>query len=126
MVIALENSPEFKVVGFLDDNINLHRQYLLGKKIYSLDNLEKLIQLKEINLVFLALPSINRQKRNQIIDDLNRFKIRVKTLPSIQDIVDGKISISDIRIYLLKISLVESKLDQTSNYYLKILTQKLF
>ncbi len=97
LVIALENSPEFKVVGFLDDNINLHKQYLLGQKIYSFDNLEKLIQLKEINLVFLALPLINRQKRNQIIEDLNKYKIQVKTLPSIQDIVDGKISISDIK-----------------------------
>ena len=40
---------------------------------------------------------IGRAKRNQIIDSLNKYKITVKTLPSIQDIVDGKISISDIK-----------------------------
>ena len=97
LVVALENSPEFKVVGFLDDNSELYRQVLLGKKIYSLDNLEKLVKTRDINLVFLALPFISRIKRNQIIDDLNKYKIIVKTLPSIQDIIEGKISVSDIK-----------------------------
>jgi FlaA1/EpsC-like NDP-sugar epimerase len=45
----------------------------------------------------LALPSITRQKRNQIINNLNKYKVTVKTLPSVQDIVDGKVSISDIK-----------------------------
>jgi FlaA1/EpsC-like NDP-sugar epimerase len=40
---------------------------------------------------------ISRQRRNQIIDILNRYKITVKTLPSIKDIFDGKISVSDIK-----------------------------
>ena len=47
LIIALENSPEYKVVGFLDDNIQLHKQVLLGKSIYSPNKLEKLIQTKE-------------------------------------------------------------------------------
>ena len=34
LLIALENSPEFNVVGFLDDDIELHRQLLLGKKFF--------------------------------------------------------------------------------------------
>jgi len=97
LVIALENSIEFKVVGFIDDNSELHKQFLLGKKIYSLSNIKDLIETKEIDLVFLALPMIGRAKRNQIIDSINKYKITVKTLPSIQDIVEGKISISDIK-----------------------------
>ena len=32
LVIALENSPKFNVLGFLDDNNELHRRVLLGKK----------------------------------------------------------------------------------------------
>ena len=97
LLIALENSPEFNVVGFLDDDIELHRQLLLGKKIFSLDNLEKLISNSNITLVFLALPSVSRSKRNQIIKNLNKFKLIVKTLPSILEIVDGRIKVSDIK-----------------------------
>ena len=97
LVIALENSLEFKVVGFLDDNDQLHGQVLLGQIIYSLSKLEKLIKTKDIGLIFLALPTIRKSKRNKIIEKLNQFKLSVKTLPSISEIVDGRITISDIK-----------------------------
>ena len=97
LVISLENSLEFKVVGFLDDNSELHRQVLFGQTIYSTSNLEKLVITKDVSLVFLALPSIDRSIRNQIIKKLNKHKLIVKTLPSISEIVDGRISISDIK-----------------------------
>ena len=97
LIIALENSIEFKIVGFLDDNSELHRQVLLGQKIYSPHNLEKLIRKKDVGLIFLALPSISRNKRNQIIQKLNQFKLIVKTLPSVSEIVSGKITISNIK-----------------------------
>jgi len=97
LVIALENSLEFKVIAFLDDNEQLHRQFILGKTVYSMINLENLVKTKNISLVFLALPTISRSKRNQIIENLNQYKLTVKTLPSISEIVDGKITISDIK-----------------------------
>ena len=97
LVIALENSPEFKVEGFLDDNKQLHRQVLLGQNIYSPLNLEKVVRIKNISLVFLALPTINRNKRNEIIENLNQFKLTVKTLPSISEIVDGRVTLSDVK-----------------------------
>ncbi len=97
LVISLENSPEFKVVGFLDDNNDLHKQVLLGQTIYSPSNIEKLIQNKDVSLVFLALTAISRSKRNQIIDKINQYKLIVKTLPSVSEIVDGRITISDIK-----------------------------
>ena len=97
LAIALENSLEFKVEGFLDDNNQLHKQVLFGKTVYSPLMLKELTKLKDINIIFLALPSISRSKRNQIIKNLNKFKINVKTLPSVSEIVDGKITISDIK-----------------------------
>ena len=97
LVIALENSPEFKVVGFLDDNDQLHRQIILGQTIYAPSKLENLIQNKDIIFIFLALPTIGRSKRNQIIKKLNQYKLSIKTLPSISEIVDGRITISDIK-----------------------------
>ena len=37
------------------------------------------------------------QKRNQIIQTLNQYKLSVKTLPSVSEIVDGRITVSDIK-----------------------------
>ena len=97
LLTALENSSEFKVIGFLDDNSQLQRQILLGQTIYSPSSLERLIKTKNVSTIFLALPTIDRVKRNQIIKQLNKYKLIVKTLPSISEIVDGRITISDIK-----------------------------
>ena len=97
LLTALESSSEFKVIGILDDDSQLHRQILLGKIIYSPSNLDRLIKTKNISIIFLALPTIDRVKRNQIIKQLNKYKLIVKTLPSISEIVDGRITISDIK-----------------------------
>ena len=56
-----------------------------------------MINSKDVSLVLLALPSIGRNRRNQIIEELKKFKIKVKTLPSVQDILTDKITISDIK-----------------------------
>jgi len=97
LVNSLQNNTEFKVIGFLDDNKRLYKKVLLGKKIYPSSDLKKLITSKGDILVFLAIPSIDRSKRNEIINKLNRFKLTVKTLPSISQIIDGRVTISDIK-----------------------------
>ena len=97
LLISLENNLEMKVVGFLDDDPQFHEQEILGQTVYDPLNLDKLINKKNIDIILLALPSITRQRRNQIISNLNQYKIIVKTLPSVQDIIQGKVSISDIK-----------------------------
>jgi len=97
LLFSLENNPEMKVIGFLDDNQQYHNLTILGQTVFNPLDIDKIINLKNIDLVLLALPSISRAKRNQIIEHINKYKIIVKTLPSIQDIVDEKISVSDIK-----------------------------
>ena len=97
LLTSLESNTEMKVVGFLDDDYQFHRQIILGQTVYDPKNVEKLISTKSIDTILLALPSITRQKRNQILNDLNKHRVIVKTLPSIQDIVDGRVSVSDIK-----------------------------
>ena len=93
----LENSNEFKVVGFLDDDKSLHGQNLERLTIYGIENLNKLIASKGVELVLLALPSINRFKRNQILNKLHQYKLKVHTLPTVEDIVGGNVTVSDIK-----------------------------
>ena len=97
LVISLKNNPEFKVVGILDDNNQLENKEVLGLKIYSSSNLNKLATTKNVSLVFLAIPSLGRSRRNQIIKKLSEFKLVVKTLPSVSEIIDGRVTISDIK-----------------------------
>ena len=56
------NSKSMKVVGFLDDDDRLHKQILLGYKVNDLSRLDKLILAKDVDYIFLAMPSIGRSK----------------------------------------------------------------
>ena len=100
LLISLENNALYKVVGFLDDNPQLHRQNLLGQKIYNPNKIENLRQNKKISLVLFAIPSINKSKKNEIIKNLNKEKLVFKSLPNVNDIIEEKISISDIKDFL--------------------------
>lgn len=97
LVLSLKKNTEFKVIGFLDDNKRKKNKIFIGKPIYSPTNLKKIISSKKVGLIFLAMPSVGRNKRNQIIKKLSKYKLVVKTLPSISQIIDGRVTISDIK-----------------------------
>lgn len=97
LVSALENSNKIAVEAFVDDNKSFHKKMLLGKMIYSTDNLEKLIKKKNISHILIAIPSANRKRRQEIFEKLSKYKLKIKTLPSISDLVDGKVTITDIK-----------------------------
>ena len=97
LVSALANSNELKVVGFLDDDDRLHGQVLQGQEIYSPLKIADLIKSKEVQLVLLALPSISRSKRNEILKSLSNYPLQVQTLPTVADIIKGRVSLSDIK-----------------------------
>jgi FlaA1/EpsC-like NDP-sugar epimerase len=124
LLTSLENNLEMKVFGFLDDDPQFHRQKILGQMVYDPSNIDKLINKRNINLILLALPSISRQKRNQIINNLNKFKIIVKTLPSVQDIVEGRVSVSDIRDLTIDDLLNREQVQPNSELLSKNITSK--
>ena len=97
LVSALANSNELKVVGFLDDDDRLQGQVLQGQEIYSSLKIDDLIKSKEAQLILLALPSISRSRRNEILKNLSDYPLQVQTLPTIADIIQGRIYLSDIK-----------------------------
>jgi len=97
LVSALENSNEIKVIGFLDDDDRLHGQVLQRQAIYSPLKIADLIKSKEVQLILLALPSISRSRRNDILKNLSNYPLKVQTLPTVGDIIQERISLSDIK-----------------------------
>ena len=47
------------------------------------------------NRYLLAVPSMSRSNRKKIVDELKQFSVHVQTLPQMQDIVAGKVTIAD-------------------------------
>ncbi|MDV7392013.1 polysaccharide biosynthesis protein, partial [Arthrospira platensis SPKY1] len=75
----------------------LHGQVLSGLRIFGVDDLQGLVNTQGVAHVLLALPSIGRTRRNEILNSLSPYKVSVRTLPSITDLAQGKVSLSDVR-----------------------------
>lgn len=85
-----------RVVGFLDDDPRLHGRILQGIPVYPVSELAKLIQGKGVSSVFLAMPSINKARRSEILRQLAQFSVSIRTLPSLGDLMAGRHSISEV------------------------------
>ena len=94
---VMTNSHEMRVAGFLDDDDRLHGHVLNGLNIYNPADLEEVVNHKYVTDILLAIPSASRDRRNQILDQLSKIKISVRTLPGLSDIASGKLSLSDLR-----------------------------
>lgn len=94
---GLRNSHKYNVVAYIDDDPQLTGAYLLGKKIYAADELVSLVGELDIAQVFLAIPSISRAQKRQIIDKLSGIAIKIKELPSLEEIADEKVTVSSMR-----------------------------
>ena len=95
LVRAMQESKDISIKGFLDDDSKREGLFIYGKRIYSPKELKKLISKKKINLILLALPSISRKRRNQIVSKLSKFRIAIRSIPGIYDLAKGKSLITD-------------------------------
>lgn len=97
LAAALRNSHQMRVVGFLDDDKVLWGQSLNGLTIYKSTELPNLVASLAVSDVLLALPSIKRQRRNEILNSIAKSKVSVRTLPSVTDLAKGNVRASDLR-----------------------------
>lgn len=97
LAAAMANSHEMEVAGYLDDDDRLHGQVLNGHPIYNPAGLASLVLILNISDVLLALPSVSRKRRNEILASIRSAHVSVRTLPSVTELVQGKVGISDVR-----------------------------
>lgn len=95
--LSLRHEPHVQVLGYVDDDVRLNGQRLDGIPIYSSDRLAWSIRTLMVDEVLIGLPRISRARRREIIDTLQNFQVQVRVLPSLSRIMDGEVSISDLR-----------------------------
>ncbi|HMX67381.1 MAG TPA: nucleoside-diphosphate sugar epimerase/dehydratase [Accumulibacter sp.] len=97
LACALRAGREYAPLALCDDNPALQRTDVAGLRVYSPDSLERLVASKRIDEVLLAIPSLTRARRAEIIERLEGLHCRVKLVPGMADVVDGRISVDAIR-----------------------------
>lgn len=83
--------------GFIDDDPRLAGQRLDGYPVFGHKDLEDVIARQDVTNVILALPHTTRAMRKRIVDELQRHKVHVQTLPDMKQIIDGRVTVSDLR-----------------------------
>lgn len=97
LAAAMANSHQMQMTGFLDDDDRLHGHVLNGQPIYNPADLGSLAATLNISDVLLAMPSLSRRRRNEILSQIRMARVAVRTLPSVIDLAQGKVSVSDLR-----------------------------
>ena len=90
LAAGLSTSKDMQVVGYLDDDERLHGQVLNGIRIHGAQDLTRLTQKGQVSLVLLAIPSAHRARRNAILNLLSQYKVKVRTLPPLAELVQGR------------------------------------
>lgn len=97
LAASMAHNNDLQVVGFVDDDKQISGRVLNGLPVYSASGLPRRIKQHKICSVLMAMPSISRSRRNEIVAELQQSQVSVRTLPSISDLAQGKVSVSDLR-----------------------------
>ena len=90
-------SSEYRVVAFIDDAPAQQGKIIDGYRIYPPSELDKLVSKLRVASVLLALPSVSPTRRREIIGNLDRLQVEIRSLPSLSDLASGKVNVSNIR-----------------------------
>lgn len=97
-LIGTPTSGEIDIIGFVDDDPNKLGTYLSGKKILgTLTDLPNLIKEQKIDMVTIAIPDLPQSHLKEIFEKLADSTVKVNTMPSMEDVVSGKISIRRLK-----------------------------
>ena len=91
------SGTNFKTIGFIDDSIDINKKTINGVEVFLPKDLRKLIDKKNIKEIFLAIPSLSRSRRKEVLEFLQPFNLTIKSLPSISDLAQGKLVIDDLK-----------------------------
>ena len=96
--IRQQNEPEYQIIGFLDDDKGKQGMRINGVPVLGTTyDLSTVVKEKGIGKAIIAMPSATRAEMRNIIRRCEMARVLFKTLPRITDLINGTITISQIK-----------------------------
>ena len=95
--MALRVSKEMEPIAFLDSNTSLHDTFVGGIKVLDPSKLEKLVKRGKVDEVLIAIPSLAKSKLKSILKEIEKFAIKVRILPGLAELAQGKVLVSELK-----------------------------
>ena len=98
LIRELAAKPDWRVVGLLDDNDTNQGRQIHGVRVRGrIDQVQRVAQERNVKHVIVAMPSGSHSERRQAVHLAAQAGLRVMTVPSFDDIVSGKVTVSQLR-----------------------------
>ncbi len=100
VVREMQKNPQLNVlpVCFLDDDTAKQRQQIHGIPVVgALDDLARMVSLKRIDEVVIALPSAPGSVVRKVADVCRRKNVPFRTMPGIYELIGGKVNVNRLR-----------------------------
>tara|TARA_B100000900_G_scaffold298244_1_gene256725 strand:+ start:2147 stop:3634 length:1488 start_codon:yes stop_codon:yes gene_type:complete len=94
---ALSVSSEMEPVAFIDGNPALQNTFLGKIKVLAPSKLEKLYRKGKVDEVLIAMPSASKVTLRNLLKEIENFSIKVRILPGLAELAQGKISVSELK-----------------------------
>lgn len=92
------HESELVPVAFLDDDINKQKLMLHGIPVVGqINQIENVVREYKIEHIIVAIPSLNKKELAKIIQLCTSTGVKTQTIPKIEDIMTGKVSISNFK-----------------------------
>lgn len=94
----LARSREWRLVGFLDDDVTKHGRILNGIKVLgALDTLPQWVERLGLRQAIISMPSASSRVRKRAIEICNIAGVKGLTVPLFDDLLSGRVAISQLR-----------------------------
>lgn len=101
MVIQeFKKHPDLKMrpVVIIDDDENKHGMRIHGVKVFGgRHDIPEMVLRKNIKEIIIAMPSIDRLQIREIVNICSKTKCKLRILPGVYELLDGKVSIKRLR-----------------------------
>ena len=93
---VLRQGSDYIPIAFFDDNPQEHGMLVGGLRVYPVDHLETLIEANGVRAVLLALPSVTKLRRSEILKSMEQYPVHLRTIPGLDDIMSGRARIDEL------------------------------
>ncbi|CAI8753638.1 Polysacc_synt_2 domain-containing protein [Pseudomonas soli] len=97
LVAALRMGKVMRPVAFIDDDDTITDRVISGLHVYSPQSIQQMINLTGAEELLLAMPSISRLRRREILGYLEGFPLHVRSVPGFMDLASGRVKVDDIQ-----------------------------
>ena len=94
---AIANARQYVLVGFIDDDPAKAGRSVNGAMVYRPRQIADVVARRGVTDILLALPSVSRARRNEIIASLGKVPVHIRTLPGMSDLASGRVTLRDIK-----------------------------